>query len=76
MQLPINSVKVSIKRSWEGEFSELVIQVFVRGNLSQSLALWDAIGDSVQRWGEKQPTRRRRLLTEQYAIFVEPLSDR
>jgi hypothetical protein len=47
--------------------------VFVEADLPQSLVLWDAIGASIQRWGEKQPPRRRRLLNEKYAVFVEPM---
>lgn len=74
MHVPIEKFRVSVKRSWEGEFNELVLQVFVKANFPQSLALWDAIGDSVQHWGKKQPVRRRRLLEEKYAVFVEPLN--
>jgi hypothetical protein len=74
MHVPIEKLQVSVKRSWEGEFNELVLQAFVKANLPQSLALWDAIGDSVQNWGKKQPVRRRRLLEEKYAVFVEPLN--
>jgi len=55
MHAPIEKLQISVKRSWEEEFNELVLQVFVKANLSESLALWDAIGDSVQHWGEKQP---------------------
>jgi hypothetical protein len=72
MHVPIEKLQVSVKQSWEGEFNELVLQAFVKANLPQSLALWDAIGDSVQRWGEKQSPKRRRLLEEKYAVFVEP----
>ena len=72
--LPIKKLRLSIKRSWEEDFKELLLEVFVEANFPQSLALWDAIGDSIQRWGEKQPARRRRLLNEQYAVFVEPLN--
>jgi len=73
MHVRIKKLKVSVKRSWEEDFSELLLQVFVEANLPQSLALWDAIGDSIQRWGQKQPAKRRRLLNEKYAVFVEPL---
>ena len=73
MHVPLNKLQLSIRRSWEGEFSELLLQVFVHANLPQSLALWDAIGDSIQRWARRQPTRLRRILNEKYAVFVEPL---
>ena len=76
MRLPIANIQASVKRSWEGEFSEVVLQLNVRGNLAQSLALWDAIGDSIQRWGAKQSLRSRRLLDEQYAVYVEPVGAR
>lgn len=71
MHVPIRKLDLSVKRSWEGEFNELVLQVFVDANLPQSLALWDAIGDSIQRWARRQTTRCRKLLNEQYAVFVE-----
>jgi hypothetical protein len=74
MGVPVEKLRLSVKRSWEGEYSELLLQVFVELNFPQSLALWDAIGDSIQRWGKKQPAKRRRLLNEKYAVFVEPLS--
>ena len=73
MQLPIEKLRLTLKQSWEGEFSELVLQVFVNADVPKSLALWDAIGDAIQHWGEKQPAGLKRLLEEQYAIFVEPL---
>jgi hypothetical protein len=73
MGVPVGKLRLSVKRSWEDDFTELLLQVFVEANLPQSLALWDAIGDSILRWGKKQPPRRRRLLDEQYAVFVEPL---
>ena len=76
MHLPIDNIQASVKRSWEGEFSEVVLQLYVRGNLAQSLALWDAIGDSIQRWGAKQSLKSRRLLDEQYAVYVEPVGGR
>ncbi len=72
MGVPVKELRLSVKRSWEGEYSELLLQVFVEANFPQSLALWDAIGDSILRWGKKQPPKRRRLLDEQYAVFVEP----
>ena len=72
MHVQVKSFQVSVKRSWEGEFSELVLEVSVKANLPQSLALWDAIGDSIQRWGERQSVRRRRILNDKYAVFVEP----
>ena len=73
MHVPIKKLDLSVKRSWEGEFSELVLQVFVEANIPQSLALWDAIGNSIQKWGRKQGPKCRRLLNEQYSVFVEPL---
>ena len=71
--LPIKKLKLSVKRSWEEEYTVLVLQVFVEGDLPQSLVLWDAIGDSIQRWGEKQSAKFRRTLNQKYAVFVEPL---
>jgi hypothetical protein len=75
MGVSVEKLRLSIKRSWEEDFKELLLEVFVEANFPQSLALWDAIGDSIQRWGEKQPARRRRLLNERYAVFVEPLKE-
>jgi hypothetical protein len=71
--LPINKLQLSVKRSWEDDSAELLLQVFVEADLPQSLVLWDAIGASIQRWGEKQAPRRIRLLNEKYAVFVEPM---
>ena len=71
MHLAIYELNLSVKRSWEEDANELVVEVVVNGNLPQSLALWDAIGDEIQSWGRKQPPRRRRILEEQYVIFVE-----
>jgi len=70
MHLAITELNVAVKRAWEEGSNELVIEVVVNGNLPQSLALWDAIGNEIQRWGRKQPPFRKRLLEEQYAIFV------
>jgi hypothetical protein len=70
--LPIKKLKLSVKRSWEDGFSELLLQMFVEADFPQSLALWDAIGDSILGWAKKQPPKRRRLLDEKYAVFVEP----
>lgn len=75
MHVPISGIQLSVKRSWEGEFRELVLQVFVEANFAQSLALWDSIGEAIQGWGAKQSAKRRRLLNEQYAVFVEPASE-
>lgn len=74
MHVPITKLRLSVKRSWEEDFRELLLEVFVEANFPQSLALWDAIGHSIQRWGKKQPARCRRLLNEQFAVFVEPLN--
>lgn len=73
MHLRLKNICLTVKRSWEGEFSELVLQVFAEANLPQSLALWDAIGDAIQDWGKKQSVRLRRILDEKYAVFIEPL---
>jgi len=62
MHLAITELNVSVKRAWEEGSSELVMEVVVNGNLPQSLALWDAIGDEIQSWGRRQPPLRRRLL--------------
>lgn len=71
MHLEIIELNAAVKRAWEEGSNELVLEVVVNGNLPQSLALWDAIGDEIQSWGRKQPPLRRRLLEEKYAIFVE-----
>ena len=72
--LSIKSLKLSIKRSWEDEFRELALQLFVEGNIPQSLALWESIGDSIQHWGEKQNPACRRRLNAEYAVFVEAVN--
>lgn len=73
MHVQIKSLRIFVKRSWEGEFNELALEVFVEANIPQSLALWDAIGGSIQRWGSKQRPICRRILNEDYAVFVEAL---
>jgi hypothetical protein len=74
MHAPIKKLRLSVRRSWEGGFNELLLQVFVRLNIPQGLALWDAIGDSIQRWSRRQSPRLRRILNEKYAVFIEPLN--
>jgi hypothetical protein len=71
--LPIKKLRLSVKRSWEEDFRELLLEVFVEANFPQSLVLWEAIDTAIQRWGQKQPPRCRRLLNEKYAVFVEPM---
>ena len=51
MHVQISKAEIRVKRSWEGEFSELVLQVFAEVNIPQSLALWDAVGDTIQQCG-------------------------
>lgn len=72
MHVPIKKLRLSVKRSWEEEWNELLLQVFVEADLPQSLVLWDAIGDSIQRWSEEQSAKFRRTLNQKYAVFVEP----
>lgn len=73
MHVSIEKMLVSLKRSWEGDFLEVVLQVFVEANIPQSLALWDAVGSAIERWETWQDAKVRRLLNERFAVFVEPL---
>ena len=58
-----------------GIFSDTVVQLFVDTDFSRSLALWDSIGDALGRWQAQQPQRIRKILTEDFAVFVEAHAD-
>ena len=71
MGVDIQDVRVFRKHSWEEDFSDTVVQLFVDTDFSRSLALWDAVGDALGRWQAPQPQRIRKILTEDFAVFVE-----
>ena len=75
MGVDIHDVRVFRKHSWEEDFSDTVVQFFVDTDFARSLALWDAIGDALGRWQAQQPQRLRKILTEDFTVFVEAHAD-
>ena len=75
MGIGIQNVRVFRKHSWEEDFSDTVVQFFVDADFARSLALWDAIGDALGCWQAQQPQRIRKILTEDFAVFVEAHAD-
>lgn len=68
----IERLELTTKRSQEERWIELVLRVVVSLNIPQSLALWDAIGEAIQRWSGYLPARQSSILTDRLAVFVEP----
>ena len=75
MGIDIQDVRVFRKHSWEEDFSDTVVQLFVDTDFSRSLALWDSIGDALGRWQAQQPQHIRKILTEDFTVFVEAHAD-
>ena len=75
MGVGIQDVRVFRKHSWEEDFSDTVVQFFVDTDFARSLAVWDAIGDALGRWQAQQPQHIRKILTEDFAVFVEADAD-
>ena len=75
MGVDIQDVRVFRKHSWEEDFSDTVVQLFVDTDFSRSLALWDSIGDALGRWQAQQPQRIRKILAEDFTVFVETHAD-
>ena len=75
MGVDIQGVRVFRKHSWEEDFSDTVVQFFVDTDFARSLALWDAIGDALGRWQAQQPQRLRKILAEDFTVFVEAHAD-
>lgn len=71
MGVGIQDVRVFRKHSWEEDFSDTVVQLFVDTDFSRSLVLWDTIGDALGRWQAQQPQHIRKILAENFAAFVE-----
>ena len=75
MGIDIQNVRVFRKHSWEEDFSDTVVQLFVDADFTRSLALWDSIGDALGRWQAQQPQHIRKILAEDFAVFVEAHAD-
>ncbi len=75
MGVGIRNVRVFRKHSWEEDFSDTVVQLFLDADFARRLALWDAIGDALGRWQAQQPQHIRKILTEDFAVFVEAHAD-
>ena len=75
MGIDIQNVRVFRKHSWEEDFSDTVVQLFVDTDFARSLALWDSIGDALGRWQAQQPQHLRKILAEDFAVFVEAHAD-
>ena len=75
MGVGIQDVRVFRKHSWEEDFSDTVVQLFVDTDFARSLAVWDAIGDALGRWQAQQPQHLREILTEDFTVFVEAHAD-
>ena len=75
MGVGIQNVRVFRKHSWEEDFSDTVVQLFVDADFARSLALWDTIGDALGHWQAQQPQRIRKILAEDFAVFVEAHAD-
>ena len=75
MGIGIQDVRVFRQHSWEEDFSDTVVQLFVDTDFARSLALWDAIGDALGRWQAQQPQRIRKILTDDFTVFVEAHAD-
>ncbi len=75
MGIGIQDVRVFRKHSWEEDFSDTVVQLFVDADFTRSLALWDSIGDVLGRWQAQQPQRIRTILAEDFAVFVAAHAD-
>ena len=75
MDVGIQDVRVFRKHSWEEDFSDTVVQLFVDADFSRSLSLWDTIGDALGRWQAQQPQHIRKILAEDFTIFVEAHAD-
>ena len=75
MGIGIQDVRVFRKHSWEEDFSDTVVQFFVDTDFARSLALWDTIGDALGRWQAQQPQRLRKILAEDFTVFVEAHAD-
>ncbi len=69
--LPVDRIGVSVKHSPEDAWREIVFSVFVDVGTEQALALWDSIGADIAEWRVALPTRLRKVLDEQVAVFVE-----
>lgn len=69
--LPARGIRISLKRSPEEDWQELVFRVFVDANVAQGIALWDSIGRGIGRWRLRLSGRTQRLLDEQAGVFVE-----
>ena len=75
MGVDIHDVRVFRKHSWEEDFSDTVVQLFVDTDFARSLALWDTIGDALGHWQAQQPQHLREILTEDFTVFVEAHAD-
>ena len=75
MGIGIQNVRVFRKHSWEEDFSDTVVQFFVDTDFARSLALWDTIGDALGHWQAQQSQSIRKILTEDFAVFVEAHAD-
>ena len=75
MGVDIQDVRVFRKHSWEEDFSDTVVQFFVDTDFARSLALWDTIGDALGRWQAQQPQHIRKILAEDFTVFVEAHAD-
>lgn len=64
-------IRISLKRSPEEDWQEVVFRVFVDANAAQALAFWDSIGRAIMRWRPRLSRRAQRLLDEQIGVFVE-----
>ena len=71
----IQNVRVFRKHSWEEDFSNTVVQLFVDTDFARSLVLWDTIGDALGRWQAQQPQHLRKILAEDFTVFVEAHAD-
>ena len=69
--LRLRGVRISLKRSQEDDWQEVVFRVFVDANMAQGIALWDSIGRAIDRWRARLPARSQRFLDEQMGVFVE-----
>lgn len=74
--VPIERLELTTKRSREEHWLELVLRVFVPLTAAQGLGLWDALGDTLERWSLKLPPRESAILAERFAVFVEPTGSR
>jgi hypothetical protein len=74
----ISSVYITTRRFPEKQV-ELKFTISTNMNSEQAFAFWDALGDRIDSWSHRLPTRIRRLLDERTAISVEwtdPYADR